>query len=121
MSPPPPPSGGHTLSLDPTEFAQNVEPVLVQHGCDTVAGGDCHGGGINGPAFELSPPTKKDPQFDFDRVSLQVNPTARDSSKILTKPLAGNGVPHTGGKFFATVNDSGYQAIHQWIMHGVLQ
>jgi hypothetical protein len=120
MSPPPPPSGGHTLSLDPTEFAQNVEPVLVQHGCDTVAGGDCHGGGING-TFELSPPTAKDPQFDFDQVSLQVNPAERDSSKILLKPLANDGVLHAGGKAFSDVNDPGYQAIHQWIMHGVLQ
>ncbi len=115
-----PPSGGHTLKLDFNEFAQSVEPVLMQHGCD--AGSDCHGGGIRG-TFELSPANAKDTQFDFDQVSLQVNPVTRDSSKILTKPLAINagGVPHTGGKVFATVNDSGYVAIHQWIMHGVLQ
>lgn len=117
-----PPSGGHTLNLDFNEFAQSVEPVLMQHGCDAVAGGDCHGGGIRG-TLELSPPNAKDTRFDFDQVKLQVNPLVRDSSRILTKPLAINagGVPHTGGKVFATVSDSGYQAIHQWIMHGVLQ
>jgi len=121
-APTPPPSGGHSLLLDYNEFAQSVEPVLMQNGCDAAAGGDCHGGGIQG-TLELSPTNAKDTRFDFNQVSLQVNPIERDSSRILTKPLAisAGGVPHTGGKVFAAISDSGYQAIHQWIMHGVLQ
>lgn len=118
-APPPPPSGGHTLSLDYDEFAQSVEPVLTQNGCD--AGGDCHGGGIRG-TFELSPAGAKNTRFDFDQAVLQVSPTSRDSSHLLTKPLAlsAGGVPH-GVKVFDSVDDPGYQAIHLWIQHGVLR
>lgn len=118
-APAPPPSGGHTLVLDYDEFALSVEPVLTQHGCD--AGGDCHGGGIRG-TLELSPSGAKNTRFDFDQVSLQVSPDSPDSSRILTKPLAitAGGVPH-GVKVFDSVDDPGYQAIRQWILHGVLQ
>jgi len=117
--PPPPPSGGHTLSLNYDEFASAVEPVLAQKGCD--AGGDCHGGGIRG-TFELSPAGTKNVRFDFDQAVLQVSPTVRDSSHLLTKPLAisAGGIPHAV-KVFASVTDSGYQAIHGWIERGVLQ
>jgi hypothetical protein len=121
-APPAPPSGGQTLILDYGEFVQNVEPVLMQNGCDTPGGGDCHGAGIRG-TLELSPAGAKDTQFDFDQVSLQVSPTTRDSSRILTRPLAisAGGTPHSGTKPFGSVNDPGYQAIHLWIMHGVLR
>jgi len=113
------PSGGHTLVLDYDEFVLTVEPVLSQQGCD--AGGDCHGGGIRG-TFELSPDNAKDARFDFDQAVLQVSPTQRDSSRLLTKPLAiaAGGVPHAV-KVFASVDDPGFQAIHLWIQHGVLQ
>ena len=113
------PSGGHTLVLGYDEFAQNVEPVLVEHGCD--AGGDCHGGGIRG-TLALSPQGAKDVRFDFDQVSLQVSPTNPDSSRILLKPLAlaAGGLPHAV-KVFATPSDSGYQAIRHWIVDGVLR
>ena len=119
-APPAPPSGGQTLVLDYDEFVQTVEPVLMQNGCD--AGGDCHGGGIRG-TLELSPAGAKDTQFDFNQVSLQVSPTVRDSSRILTRPLAisAGGTPHSGDKPFTSVNDPGYQAIHLWITHGVLR
>ena len=119
LAPVEPPSGGHTLSLDYDEFVLAVEPVLAQHGCD--AGGDCHGGGIRG-TFELSPPGAKNLRLDFDQAVLQVSPTQRDSSRLLTKPLAiaAGGVPH-GVKVFDTTNDPGYQAIHAWIQHGVVR
>ena|SRR5437867_4144807 len=117
-APAPPPTGGHTLVLSYDEFVQSVEPVLTQNGCD--AGGDCHGGGIRG-TLELSPAGAKDLRFDFDQVSLQVSPTTPDSSRILTKPLAldAGGTPHSV-KVFASTSDPGYQAIRQWILHGVL-
>ena len=120
-APPAPPSGGQTLVLYYDEFVQTVEPVLMQNGCDSEGGGDCHGAGIRG-TLELSPAGAKDTRFDFDQVSLQVSPTVRDSSRILTEPLAisAGGTPH-GSKPFASVDDPGYQAIHLWIMHGVLR
>lgn len=117
VAPVDPPSGGSTLALDYDEYVAAVAPVLAQHGCD--AGGDCHGGGIRG-TFELSPAGAKNARFDFDQVALQVSPTERDSSRILTKPLAlaAGGVPH-GVKVFATTGDPGYQSIRAWIQHGV--
>jgi hypothetical protein len=117
--PAPPPGGGQALHLSYDGFAQSVEPVLAQHGCD--AGGDCHGGGIRG-TLALSPQNAKDIHFDFDQVSLQVSVTDPDRSPILTQPLADSagGTPH-GVKVFATTADSGYQAIRSWIHAGVSQ
>ena len=117
VSPTGPPSGGTTLVLDYDEFVLAVEPVLAGQGCD--AGGDCHGGGIRG-TFALSPVEAKSARFDFDQAVLQVSPADRDSSRLLTKPLAlaAGGVPHAA-KPFATVDDPGYQAIRLWIQHGV--
>ena len=118
-APPPPPSGGQTLVLSFSEFQQSVEPVLVRQGCD--AAGDCHGGGIRG-TFELSPPTAKNDQFDFDQTVLQVYASQRAQSPILTAPLAAHlgGTPHPY-KPFASTDDPDYQAILQWIMAGTLQ
>jgi hypothetical protein len=105
------------------EFDSLVEPVLQAKGCDSVAGGDCHGGGIQG-TFRLSPPGAKSSQYDFNQASLQVSVTSRPSSRILTKPLAiaAGGVPHNGGNtYFPSTADSSYQAILKWINDGVAQ
>ena len=113
------PSGGQRLVLSFDGFKAAVSPVLERNGCD--AGGDCHGGGIRG-TLQLSPVGAKDLQFDFDQVVLQVFPTMRDSSAILTRPLAlaAGGSPHPY-KPFASTADSDYVAIRQWIQAGVLQ
>jgi hypothetical protein len=118
-APPIPPGGGHTLVLSYSTFVSKVEPVLVRQGCDAT--GDCHGGGIRG-TLQLSPPGAVDPQFDFNQVILEVYPTNRDNSLILTKPLAlsAGGVPHSY-KPFASVADTDYIAIRSWIDAGVLQ
>lgn len=117
--PPAPPSGGSTLVLSFAQFQSSVEPVLVQHGCD--AGGDCHGGGIRG-TLRLSPSGAKDAQFDFDQVSLQTTVSPRESSPILTEPLAlsAGGTPHAV-KPFAATDDPDYQLILQWVLSGVPQ
>jgi hypothetical protein len=117
--PPSPPSGGHVLVLSFADFQSSVSPVLERQGCD--AGGDCHGGGIRG-TFQLSPSTAKDLQFDFDQVVMQAYPTVRDSSPILTRPLAiaAGGTAHPF-KPFATTSDPDYVSIRTWIMAGVLQ
>lgn len=104
------------------EFDSLVEPILVQRGCDSVAGGDCHGGAIQG-TFRLSPPGAKDVQFDYDQARMQVSLNPRTSSRLLTKPLAvaAGGVQHGGGEFFPSTSDPDYQAILEWINHGVVQ
>jgi len=118
-TPPPPPSGGSAFRPSYAQFQATVEPALQRHGCD--AGGDCHGGGPRG-AFELSPSGAKNTTFDFEQVSLQVNPVTPDSSRILTKPLAldAGGVPHAV-KAFTSTADSDYVAIRTWILAGVAQ
>ena len=115
--PPPPPSGGSQLELSYDQFVAEVEPVLVRNGCDMT--GDCHGGGIRG-TFELSPPGAKDPQFDFDQVSLQTSASTPETSPVLTEPLAlaAGGTPHSFKPFSAT-SDTDYVAIRTWILDGV--
>lgn len=116
-APPRPPSGGQTFTPSYDQFVATVEPVLQRHGCD--AAGDCHGGGPRG-TLELSPPGAKNASFDFEQVSLQANPVAPDSSRLLTKPLAlaAGGVPH-GVKPFASTSDTDYVALRAWILAGV--
>ncbi|MBI1795915.1 MAG: hypothetical protein HYR74_02575 [Candidatus Eisenbacteria bacterium] len=112
-----PPSGGTTLTLSYPAFRDSVEPILSAHGCDAT--GDCHGGGIRG-TLQLSPPSAKDPPFDFGQVSLQVWAAEPDSSPILTRPLAtaAGGTPHAV-KPFATRSDPEFRTIRAWIMAGV--
>jgi len=114
-----PPDGGYTFTPDYAQFVASVEPVLQRHGCD--AAGSCHGGGPRG-TLELSPSVAKDLAFDFEQVSLQVNPAHIETSRILTKPLvlAAGGAPHQV-KPFASTSDSGYIAIRAWIAAGVSQ
>jgi len=118
-APPQPPGGGAALVLSFEQYEQNVAPILSVHGCD--AGGDCHGAGIRG-SLQLSPIGAKDPQFDFEQVSLQVSATDRTQSPILTEPLAlaAGGTPHQM-KPFADTSDPEYQAILAWILAGVEQ
>ena len=105
--------------LNESEFNATVEPVLVRQGCDAT--GDCHGGGIRG-TFELSPPGAKNSHFDFLQSSMQVSIVERDSSRLLTQPLAlaAGGTPHPY-KPFASTSDSDYVAIRQWILDGVIR
>jgi len=119
VTPPTPPGGGQRLELSAERFAAEVEPVLMARGCD--AGGDCHGGGIRG-TFELSPASAKDVEFDFEQARLQVRPTDRAESPLLTKPLAEplGGAPHSYEPFTST-DDPDYQVILAWINAGVLQ
>lgn len=114
-----PPGGGTRVVLDYDVYVAEVAPVLHAKGCD--AEGDCHGGGIRG-SLELSPASAKDLRFDFDQVALQVRPSPRDSSPILTEPLAlaAGGTPH-GFKPFDNTADPDWQTIRAWVLAGVQQ
>ena len=118
-APPPPPSGGSRLVLNYSEFAAQVEPILIRHGCD--AQGDCHGGGPRGN-LQLSPDSAVDTVYDYEQVILEVSPVTAESSAILTRPLAytAGGTPHPV-KYFTSTADSDYQAILKWIQNGVRQ
>jgi hypothetical protein len=115
-APPEPPSGGRTYQLSYPQFETAVDPVLTRLGCD--AGGDCHGGGIRG-TLQLSPQDAKDPAYDFEQVSLQVNGYDPEASPLLAKPLAesAGGTPH-GYEPFADTQDPDYQTFLAWIRNG---
>lgn len=117
--PPPPPGGGQRLALSASRYSTDVAPVVMRHGCD--AGGDCHGGGPRG-TLQLSPQGAKDLAYDFEQLSLQVNPVSRDSSALLLRPLAdeAGGRPHPY-KAFASTADTDYVAVRGWIQAGVLE
>jgi len=117
--PPAAPGGGRTFTLDYASFSTSVEPVITSRGCD--AGGDCHGGGIRG-TLALSPAGDKDPVFDFEQLSLQVDGADPEASPLLRKPLAeaAGGTPH-GYVAFTSTDDPGYQAILAWIRDGVFE
>jgi len=119
VAPADPPGGGRAFRLDFARFETEVSPILTRHGCD--AGGDCHGGGIRG-TLALSPAGAKDPAFDFDQVSLQVNASDPAMSPILRKPLdeAAGGTPH-GVTAFASPADTDYRTILAWIESGEFQ
>ncbi len=115
--PPAAPTGGARIELSYAEYVANVAPVVTRHGCD--ADGDCHGGGPRG-TLQLSPPTAKDAHYDFEQLTLQVNPVQRDSSALLLRPLAdaAGGRPHPM-KAFASTADTDFVAVRGWILAGV--
>ena len=116
------PGGGQELVLDFARFETEVAPIFTERGCDNLA---CHGGGIRG-TFQLSPTSAKNPDFDFDQASLQVDALQRDTSALLLKPLSvqAGGVPHAGDNPTTTidsVNDTDYQTLRAWILAGELR
>lgn len=111
--------GGQERVLDYDRFVQAIAPVFAQHGCNAT--GDCHGGGIRG-AFELSPDSAKDLQFDFVQAADQINDLIPEQSALLLKPLSesSGGLPH-GVTAFTDASDAGYQAILAWIEEAELR
>lgn len=97
--PPPPPTS--------VSYATTVAPIWSARGCT-----GCHGGSggltLTGTA-------------SASRAALlagRVNTTTPSASLILTKPLAGSGVSHGGGKAFGSTSDADYQKILDWITQG---
>ena len=114
--------GGQELVLDYESFETNVAPIFTARGCDNLA---CHGGGIRG-TFQLSPTSAKDPAFDFEQASLQVDPLDRASSTLLLKPLSeiAGGLPHAGDGPTTTMNsvdEPDYATLRTWIEEGELR
>ena len=88
----------------------------MRRGCDAT--GDCHGGGIRG-TLELSPPSAKDAQFDFQQVSRQVQPDSLEGSRILSG-AAGGGRGWDAARRQAVRDHErpDYQSILQWLRDG---
>jgi hypothetical protein len=114
--------GGQELALDYAQFEAEVVDIFTRRGCDSSS---CHGGGIRG-TFQLSPANAKNPGFDFEQASLQVDALQREASALLLKPLAvqAGGTAHAGEgptSTFDSDSDTDYKAILTWILAGELQ
>ena len=107
-----------TASTNRVSFINDVIPVLTKASCNS---GPCHakaGDGQNG--FQLSL-LGFEPQEDYEHLVKEgrirrIFPAAPDRSLLLLKASAG--VPHGGGKRLEK-DSAGYQALRNWIAHGM--
>ena len=104
---------------------RDIQTTLDSLGCATAS---CHGGSQT-PVLALGPTTEGALRSSFDDFTVGcsegapnpgncidlANPSA---SLELTKPLAGSGVDHMGGKAFASTSDPVYQLWLAWISAG---
>lgn len=104
------------VSVAPTDFIRDVEPILAKVGCNM---GTCHGAQQGRKGFKLSL-RGYDPIYDYralvDDVSgRRFNRANPSDSLMLLKPT--QGVPHEGG-FLFDEDSRAYKIIHQWIAEG---
>jgi WD40 repeat protein/mono/diheme cytochrome c family protein len=100
----------------PSDFAQDVAPILSRMGCNS---GTCHGSAQGKNGFKLSL-RGYDPIFDVraltdDHASRRVNIASPDDSLMLLKITAT--APHAGGALVRP-SDPYYQTIRTWIANG---
>lgn len=97
-------------------FRNHVVPVLTKAGCNQ---GACHGALAGKNGFKLTL-RGYDPDLDYDMLTRQsvgrrVSMADPSASLMLQKPTMG--IPHGGGKRFAT-NSLEYRVIAEWIANG---
>jgi len=103
-------------SAAPPSFRQDVMPVFFRAGCNA---GSCHGASRGKDGFMLSL-FGYDPKGDFFRITQEmvgrrINVADPAASLLLLK--ATGGVPHTGGKRFASDTEL-YRTLLAWIEAG---
>ncbi len=103
--------------LDEQVFRDQVLPVLATAGGGCANGAGCHQERAGGFYFVQDyAGDEAEIQRIWERLSPRVvNVDDPDASTLLTKPLAGNGVQHAGGKAWANAADAGYATIAAWI------
>jgi hypothetical protein len=110
-------------SLDFELFKTRVEPVFLKKRPDHARCYVCHSQGNNAFRLEkLSPGAKfwtdEQSHRNFEVASALVVPGVPDSSLLLLQPLApeaGGNVYHSGGRQFASKNDSDWKILAQWV------
>jgi len=105
-------------------FKARVEPVFLKKRAGHTRCVVCHGQEANN-AFRLTrlPPGEKvwneqQSQRNFEAVSKLVTPGDPGASRLAMQPLApeaGGNVYHSGGRQFASKEDSDYRNLVQWI------
>jgi hypothetical protein len=100
----------------PVDFANDIEPLLTRHGCNS---GGCHGKASGQNGFKLSL-LGFDPRFDHDAIVKEARgrrlfPAAPERSMLLAKPTGQ--LPHGGGKRFDADSET-YHLLLRWIVQG---
>lgn len=109
--------GGGEMGPSGAKFFPDVQMDLDAKGCTITA---CHGAQGTGAIMYIKPNATAQADIDANYTSAmnEVNQTAPDQSKLLTKPLTGSGVTHSGTKPFASTTDATYQKWLGWIQAG---
>jgi hypothetical protein len=109
----------HAVSAESsaTLFAPDVQADLDARGCTIAA---CHGASGTGAVMvvKASATTQTDIDANYASVMAEVNATTPTQSPLLTKPLTGSGVTHSGTKPFASTSDPTYVRWLNWIQAG---
>ena len=118
------PACAFAQSLDYAYFKANVEPIFLKKRPDHVRCYVCHSDRSNN-AFrleKLAPGkdfwTEEQSRKNFQVVSGLVVPGDPGKSLLLLQPLApeaGGNAFHTGGRQFASKNDSGWKTLARWV------
>ena len=118
--------------LDYEYYVSAVEPIFLRHrggfvGTDTSCVA-CHTTQANAP-LGLQPLTEENGSVfwteeqsrqNFENVTMLVNPSAPETSRLLLAPLAttAGGDRHSGGNFWDSTDHSEYRIIAEWIASG---
>ncbi len=98
----------------------DVQVGLDQKGCTAAA---CHGG-LQTPQLKAAPASDADKMATYTAFKTGcaqgkcVDAATPLASLVLTKPLAGSGLTHVGGKLYADFNDAVYTKWLAWIQAG---
>ena len=111
---------GTTGEMGPTsaaKFSPDIQADLDAKGCTITA---CHGAQGTGANLYVKPmaTAQADIDMNYMNVMADINTTGPDQSPLLTKPLTGSGVTHSGTKPFASTSDPTYQKWLAWIQAG---
>jgi hypothetical protein len=98
-------------------FFPDIQADLDAKGCTITA---CHGTSGTGAVMvvKANATMQTDIDANYASVMAEVNATTPSQSPLLTKPLAGSAVTHSGTKPFASTSDPTYVRWLSWIQSG---
>lgn len=120
------PDASGSSTLDFNTYRTRIEPIFLKRRQGEVRCYDCHS--VMNTRLRLQPLTAGDSTWseaqsraNFEVVSRLVTPHEPMKSRLLLHPLAaeaGGDPQHTGGKFWASVNDPEWKMIAEWVGSG---
>jgi hypothetical protein len=104
-------------------FKNRVEPIFLEKRASHTRCYVCHAESNNAFRLEKIVPgesfwSEEQSRKNFEMVSKLVNPGDPDHSRLLLHPLApegGGDVFHSGGRQFATKDDTGWKTLADWV------